>query len=416
MVASVKDLFNSVRNVMENAVPLMSKRNIVDYSLSSPLFTLLENIGEPLMENIDQPSALIVRTLKVENSEYVDSIRAKENKYSTLEQWMPESTVQNVQLASGKCVPGILKRKSQIEIDIPEESYLPSQCINTSQLEMLDSRMFELSCLEEEPLAYTSSSTHNMELFGESFNGVNFCSARDMETQHFGNYNSYDESYRSMGNFFSFPEDCELHKALGPAFQLEIDEQPWDSSLVVEDAFDGSSFICNRNFFETVEELQFTKTSDGKYMSEAVGANLCSIVDDSSSSLSESVLSYTSAAKQFNVCKPKFQSSMSPWVKSFPEAGNLDISAFLAKEKTSASFSGAMNALIDKEMQVKDNSYLHPRKGKKSNGKTTRVRNSTNQRPRPRDRQLIQDRVKELRELVPNGSKVGVFSQLFSFF
>ena len=29
-----------------------------------------------------------------------------------------------------------------------------------------------------------------------------------------------------------------------------------------------------------------------------------------------------------------------------------------------------------------------------------------NPRPRPKDRQMIQDRVKELREIVPNGAKV----------
>ncbi|KAF9597557.1 hypothetical protein IFM89_019571 [Coptis chinensis] len=34
-----------------------------------------------------------------------------------------------------------------------------------------------------------------------------------------------------------------------------------------------------------------------------------------------------------------------------------------------------------------------------------KARNSDVQKPRPRDRQLIQDRVKELRELVPNGGK-----------
>ncbi|XP_048320114.2 transcription factor EMB1444 isoform X2 [Ziziphus jujuba] len=404
VVASVKDSFNSICNVMENAVPSMLQRNIVDYSLSSS--TLVENIGEPLMENIDRPSGLIVSKLKVENSEDVDSIRVMENKYSTLKKWMPGSTVQDMQLESGKYVPGILKRNSQNEFDIPEESYLLRECISASQLEMLDSKMFELSCLEEELLAYTSSSTHNMEVLGESFNGVNSCSAGDIETQLFGDDNIYDGNYRSMGNCFSFPEDFELHKALGPAFQIKTSEQPWDSSFVVEDACNSSSLICNKDFFGIAEEWQFTKTNDE--MSEPVGANLCSVADDSSSTLSESVLTYTSSSKQFSACQPQTHSSMSPWVKNFPETGILDGSAFLAKEKTSASFNGVMKTLIDKEMQVKNCSYLQPRKGQKSNGRTTRAKSGNNQRPRPRDRQLIQDRVKELRELVPNGSKCSI--------
>ncbi|KAG2719102.1 hypothetical protein I3760_03G253100 [Carya illinoinensis] len=41
-----------------------------------------------------------------------------------------------------------------------------------------------------------------------------------------------------------------------------------------------------------------------------------------------------------------------------------------------------------------------------------RSRPGENSRPRPRDRQLIQDRIKELRELVPNGSKCSIDSLL----
>jgi len=40
-----------------------------------------------------------------------------------------------------------------------------------------------------------------------------------------------------------------------------------------------------------------------------------------------------------------------------------------------------------------------------------RCRPGENPRPRPKDRQLIQDRIKELRELVPNCEKVGVKSE-----
>ena len=40
----------------------------------------------------------------------------------------------------------------------------------------------------------------------------------------------------------------------------------------------------------------------------------------------------------------------------------------------------------------------------KSNRK--RLKPGENPRPRPKDRQMIQDRVKELREIVPNGAKV----------
>jgi hypothetical protein len=247
-----------------------------------------------------------------------------------------------------------------------------------------------------------------MEPFGESFNGVDSFSVGDIEAELFGNYNTYDESYRSMDNFLSFPEDCELHKALGPAFQINTNDQKWDSSFFVQDSCRSSSLICNKDFVDTFKAPQVTKTSDTKFMSESVVANLCSIADDSSSSLSDGVWSYTSSSRQFTTSQPQTLSSTSPWMKNIPEAGNLDASSFLTRDKTSSSFNSNMNPLPDKEMQVKDYNYTHPRKGQKSNVKTSRVRNGNNPKPRPRDRQLIQDRVKELRELVPNGSKYSI--------
>ncbi|EPS58800.1 hypothetical protein M569_16012, partial [Genlisea aurea] len=41
-----------------------------------------------------------------------------------------------------------------------------------------------------------------------------------------------------------------------------------------------------------------------------------------------------------------------------------------------------------------------------------RVKPGENPRPRPKDRQMIQDRVKELREIVPNGAKCSIDSLL----
>lgn len=398
MVASVKDSFNSICNAMEKVGPFM-KHTIVHHSSLTPLSRLVEDMDEPLIENIDEPSDVLVSTLKAEESEFVDSIRVEENRHSTLKQWAPVPTVQDMLLLSGKDLPSILKRKYQNEIDIPEESNLPSQSSH-----MLDSKMFELSCLEEELQAYTSSNCYNMELFRESSGGVDCYSVENMEAELIGDYNSYSGSYTTVNNFFSFPEDCELHKALGPAFQIETNYQPWDSLFSVEDSWKSSSLTCNKDFVDHIKAPQVTKTSDKEFMLEAVEANLCSIADDSSSSLSDGVWSYVSSSRQFPASQPQMQSSTSPWMTNFPEAGNLDNFALFSRDKTSASFN-TVNPLPDKKTQVNDYDYLHPRKGQKSDTKKSRVRGN-NPKPRPRDRQLIQDRVKELREIVPNGSKV----------
>ncbi|RVW33750.1 Transcription factor LHW [Vitis vinifera] len=68
-----------------------------------------------------------------------------------------------------------------------------------------------------------------------------------------------------------------------------------------------------------------------------------------------------------------------------------------------------MTTLADEEQQKKGYGCLQPRKGSKlSNANKKRASPGNNQRPRPRDRQMIQDRVKELRELVPNGAKCSI--------
>uniref|UniRef100_A0A7N2M5B8 BHLH domain-containing protein n=1 Tax=Quercus lobata TaxID=97700 RepID=A0A7N2M5B8_QUELO len=61
------------------------------------------------------------------------------------------------------------------------------------------------------------------------------------------------------------------------------------------------------------------------------------------------------------------------------------------------------------EPQQKDSGCMQPRKGTKpSNVGKRRARAAENQRQRPRDRQMIQDRVKELRQLVPNSAKCSI--------
>ena len=56
-------------------------------------------------------------------------------------------------------------------------------------------------------------------------------------------------------------------------------------------------------------------------------------------------------------------------------------------------------------------------KGVDTSSKASRKRSrpGENPKPRPKDRQLIQDRIKELRELVPNGAKVSSFVDLAHF-
>lgn len=63
----------------------------------------------------------------------------------------------------------------------------------------------------------------------------------------------------------------------------------------------------------------------------------------------------------------------------------------------------------DCEMKISTRSSTAYSKRADKNSKRKRLKPGENPRPRPKDRQMIQDRVKELREIVPNGAKVLVW-------
>lgn len=76
----------------------------------------------------------------------------------------------------------------------------------------------------------------------------------------------------------------------------------------------------------------------------------------------------------------------------------------------SGGYTSQINLWIEGQKMNQDNHSLAP--GKKVNEvvKVTKKRSKPgeNPRPRPKDRQMIQDRVKELRELIPNGAKCSI--------
>jgi hypothetical protein len=155
-------------------------------------------------------------------------------------------------------------------------------------------------------------------------NLINWNSEEILEEYLNQTFNSYSDNNPSFQ--LSFPDDCELHKALGPAFVPQTDER--------------KPPVLN----------------DGPL--EATVNDECSGPDESLSNENSNEKSCITSSGQLLSAPPKGQKGHS--VKA-------------SGRKRKASRDG-------------DNS----------------------QKPRPRDRQLIQDRVKELRNLVPNGGKCSI--------
>ncbi|KAI3526615.1 hypothetical protein L1887_05872 [Cichorium endivia] len=170
----------------------------------------------------------------------------------------------------------------------------------------------------------------------------------------------------TMQTSFNFPAGCELYEALGPAFYNQ-----------------------NENYnSQTVNEIPLMKNntsglltpnSGPEHLLEAVVAN----VGQSDSEFSNSV--------QWADPRVNDMQTSGSGCYSFETYGS------------SLGFSSASHSRCSEPLE---------RSQERVNVSKKRAKPGEGSRPRPRDRQLIQDRIKELRELVPNGAKCSIDSLL----
>ena len=200
-----------------------------------------------------------------------------------------------------------------------------------------------------------------------------------------------------LNTSLNFPAGCELQEALGPAFLKKSNYFGWQA----EKTKDRSALEMP----EGMSSIHLTSGSHPDHLLEAVVANVCQSGSD------------VKSEKPF--CKP-VQSLLTTEVSPEP-------SSHTAHTFTSAGYSFEQSSLVgdDKQHCLSSSGVsgvISPtgfssncpstcseqleRSSEPAKNNKKRARPGENCRPRPRDRQLIQDRIKELRELVPNGSKV----------
>ncbi|KAK6244933.1 hypothetical protein QUC31_011342 [Theobroma cacao] len=332
-----------------------------------------------LLEKLEESSSASISPLNSEDSNAVDGIKPL--------------SIQNAFQVPEIDLPEVLESEGENKISVPpvslsEVSSPLSQSINSYQLAMGESEMFGLSCIKEELWANPEYNGYTVGECGEILDGVTYpYPASDLLEPPFGDFSVYD------AGFLSFPKDCELHKALGPAFEKQSNEYFWESSFLTEDVF--------RDLFDDIEP-SFAKGGDAEYLLQAVVGH----VYDGSVDIANRSNHFMTSTGQLPVSiRP--QSVMGD---SIPVSRVTSALVGEAKNnsssKTSASFKSTVSTLTDDKNLGKDCYYMQSRKGQKQSSVTKRrARLGDNPRPRPRDRQMIQDRLKELRELVPNGDK-----------
>ncbi|KAI9154447.1 hypothetical protein LWI28_026444 [Acer negundo] len=382
------------------AVPFTSERDIQTQSS----FTLMSGF----MDNFDEPSASTIGPVKSEHSETVDSVELSEYLLSTLDQFVP---LINFQGASGQDLSGDFRKESENKIGfslvgLNEVSKSLSQSIDDSNLELMESKLIELSCLEEELEAYFQHNKRKLEVLGESYNGAMSSYPAGCSTeQPFEDQISSAMGFENSINFVSFPEDCELHKALGQTFQRHDGEYLMDSLFSVD----------NTHRADRIESAWFGKGGDTGYLLEAVVANGYSGSDDNSSDMCNSIKSSLTSLGQITAATVTQTESMADAVfedDSIPRSRVASACVAMGIDEFTpalASFESTMDVFTNGEQLGKGYNNTQPRKGiKLSSVSKRRAKPSDNQKPRPRDRQLIQDRIKELRELVPNSVKCSI--------
>ncbi|XP_033509458.1 transcription factor EMB1444-like isoform X1 [Nicotiana tomentosiformis] len=201
----------------------------------------------------------------------------------------------------------------------------------------------------------------------------------------------------TMHTPFRFFAGYELFEALGPVFQKGNSSNDWEAGNQEEMAVE---------MLEEIGTSSLLKSSTGhEHLLEAVIANVNRHDNDSSSvkSFCKSVDSLLTTEITAEPCNSDIGTISSTGYSFDRETLNSFNSSGMCSIQSSRGFSSTSCSRGSGHVERP----LEPTKMHKK-----RARPGESCRPRPRDRQLIQDRIKELRELVPNGSKCSIDSLL----
>lgn len=225
-------------------------------------------------------------------------------------------------------------------------------------------------------------------------------------------------SNKSTGLHSNF-SDAFIHDSDVNAHEISKDASTCMTQLDTGHVFDASNeeIYCNRMFTEShPEELLDAVVSQMKAAAKDDNISCKTSVTDISNSMHTS--SATCAREGSEKIQPKCVDLSPLTVK--PEAAcsstvismcNMDTSKSARYSKKDTGFNSQISLWVQNGQDTSDDTILASH-GKQidESGKSNKKRSrpGENPRPRPKDRQMIQDRVKELREIVPNGAKCSI--------
>ncbi|XP_030542187.1 transcription factor EMB1444-like [Rhodamnia argentea] len=291
---------------------------------------------------------------------------------------------------------------------LPEISSLPCQPVDANHTEIVDHNDLWFSGMVEDLLVFSKS--HNLGISREFSHGLSdSCAANDTSEWSLKSTDADHADHEPTSNMFNFPTDCELHKALGPSFQ----GQALETSVLFENAFSDSQMSHEVDYFYDVERsVEYLSKDDAEFLLEAIIPNR--YVRSQSPSPSESnITKLTVLSRQSDT-----SSNALNILEGRTSGKNVSAVVTYCKDRVSVpsspvSMKSTTRSLIKRECWDEVDDPALDRKGEKPlSGYKKRSRKGDNKKPRPRDRQLIQERLRELRILVPSSMKCSIDSLL----
>ncbi|XP_015087877.1 transcription factor bHLH155-like isoform X2 [Solanum pennellii] len=217
----------------------------------------------------------------------------------------------------------------------------------------------------------------------------------------------------NVSNSFSCSTECELYEAFGSTIHnlSGFSANPSSKSIYTADC----TFNSEPSFGKS--DGWHLKEDNAENLLEAVVASACCFSDDYSLHKMAGLESLNmSSGKPVPSRKRLNQSAESDSVGDAVTRSTLtsasagvDKYASINCPNSASSFDYVVSAFDEGHHQTKVFSSLSCHKESKvSNTNKKRRRSGDSHKPRPRDRQLIQDRLKELRQLVPSGAKCSI--------
>ncbi|KAL2511021.1 Transcription factor LHW [Abeliophyllum distichum] len=375
--------------------------------------------------------------LRVGAGGHVKSISGT-NSVSDMTYWPSNGNIASIHLTSSGLTNA---NSSKMEASFSDSSALVGKH-NSVDNKFAKSDLKAAEDILEKKITHTNSITHSQHEENLNFAELNSGFVQDDRQHEFGHDNLPLKNTKYEDGCVHSQSGDDLFDILGVDFKNDLFRSFWNSSL--NNGSDLNTINLSKNDSLSIKSQDaaseiypisegnsdsgiFSVTGRDDLLDAVVSRVHSSSLDDNVSC--KTTLTYPSSSSAHNASLPSRGVGVSDQMKEelfgvpkyMVKAETTNSCSFRSgcskvdsgtHSQSSSIYGSQISSWIEKGRDMKQSSSVSTGYSKKPDetGKTTRKRlkPGENPRPRPKDRQMIQDRVKELREIVPNGAKCSI--------